>query len=103
MGVNIDLPSGTVGALHELLVCADLMMKGYNVFRAMSPSCSCDIMATKADVIYRIEVTTGIKYPSTGRISYPAHKNGRYLFDILAVVFHNGEIIYHKDGGVYEP
>lgn len=33
------VPSGTVGAIHELIVATDLLKRGYHVFRAMSPAC----------------------------------------------------------------
>ena len=44
----------TIGAISELMVSADLLKKGYEVFRAVSPSCSCDLAIlrdTKADII----------------------------------------------------
>lgn len=33
------------GAIAELVACADLMRMGYQVFRAVNPSASCDIVA----------------------------------------------------------
>jgi hypothetical protein len=52
---------GTVGALAELLVSADLMAKKYHVFRALSPSCPCDLIAMKDGTMKRIEVRTAYR------------------------------------------
>ncbi len=55
----IRVSSGTMGAISELVVSSHLMKMGYHVFRALSPSCPCDIIAMKGDQIRRIEVRTG--------------------------------------------
>lgn len=39
------IPSGTSGAIAELEVSAYLMKNNYSVFRALSPSCFCDLVA----------------------------------------------------------
>ena len=91
-----DIATTTTGAMHELLVCADLMKMGCHVFRAQSPSCPCDITVLVDGQLYKIEVTTGYK-KSDGGISFP-RKNSRYDFDVIAVVFHSGEITYLSDG-----
>lgn len=53
------LPTGTTGALNELLVCTDLLERGYHVFRSVSPSCPCDLVAYRPGQIpRRIEVKT---------------------------------------------
>lgn len=51
-----NLPAGTVGTLRELLVAADLMERGYHVFRAISPACPCDLVVQKDEVTLRVEV-----------------------------------------------
>lgn len=63
--------SGTVGAISELLVCADLMKRGYAVFRALSPSCFCDAVAIKGEKIIRVEIRTGYKNTLTGNFQFP--------------------------------
>jgi hypothetical protein len=90
------VPSGTVGAIGELLVAADLMRKGYAVFRSMSPACPCDIAILKDGVLSRVEVTTGKKLPS-GKIMYPPHKT--HTYDILAIVLYD----HGAPAIVYEP
>lgn len=53
--------SGTTGAISELRVAIDLMSKGYDVFRALSPSCSCDLAILKEGKLLKIEVRTAHK------------------------------------------
>jgi hypothetical protein len=50
--------TSSTGALSELRVAVDLLSKGYEVFRALSPSASCDIIALRAGKILRIESRT---------------------------------------------
>jgi hypothetical protein len=55
-GLNL-VPNGTLGAERELLVAAELMLRGYHVFRALSPSSPCDLIAYREDrTPIRIEV-----------------------------------------------
>lgn len=90
---KLGLSVGTVGTVSELLVAADLLLKGHAVFRALSPSCVCDLAVLIEDRLYRIEVTTGHVYP-TGRITHPK-KFDESRHDIIACVVHStGEIIY---------
>lgn len=93
----LPIPSGTIGALHELVICADLMRRGWNVFRAMSPSCPCDLIVYRSESpLFRVEVRTAqrradgevYRQPNTWEI-------GRY--DVRALVCHDGEIIYEPD------
>lgn len=87
----LGIPSGTVGAIHELLVCADLLKKGFSVFRALSQSCSCDLAVLNNGKLLRVEVTTGYVSP-TGKINHPTKDSKQ--FDILALVFGDGKIKY---------
>lgn len=85
-----DLNTCNVGALHEILVCADLLKQGYDVFRSVSSSSSCDIIAMKNKVIHRVEVTTG-RYDNYGVVIHA--KKDFNKFDILAVVTRTDRII----------
>lgn len=53
------VPPGTVGAIGELAVSIDLMKKGFEVYRALSPSSSCDVLALKGGKSYPLEIRTG--------------------------------------------
>jgi len=79
-----NLPSGTVGAINELRVAVDLLIRGYSVFRALSPNCPCDLVLLIDHRVFRVEVTTGHR-SSNGRPYFPIKDPLRY--DILAVVF----------------
>lgn len=69
-GLNIS--SASVGAMSEMIVCADLLRKGYAVFRSVSASCFCDVIAIKDNEIRKIEIRTGYKVlDGSGRIFFP--------------------------------
>lgn len=74
---NIYLNKSTIGAISELLVSADLLFKGYEVHRALSPDAGCDIVATKKAEVRRIEVRTG-KYVD-GHIEFSAKPNSPHI------------------------
>src|SRR5690242_10258699 len=44
---QVQLSSGTAGTVGELFVTVDLLKRGYHVFRAVSPSCPCDLIALR--------------------------------------------------------
>lgn len=46
------------GTVAELLVAGELMRKGYDVYRALSPHAPCDLVATMGEVTMRVEVRT---------------------------------------------
>jgi hypothetical protein len=75
------LSSGTTGAIGELKVSVDLMERGFELFRALSPASSCDLIASRGERFFRVEVRTGIE-GTEGRVL--CQRKGRY--DILAVV-----------------
>src|SRR5260370_36493465 len=56
---TLDLPPATVGTVAELIVSGDLLKKGYAVFRALSASCFCDVIAIKEKAFLRVEIRTG--------------------------------------------
>ncbi len=85
--------SSTVGAINELRVSVDLLRRGYSVFRALSPSCPCDLVLLKDGDVFRVEVTTGHN-SSNGRLYYP--KKDPQLYDILAIVT-SDSIIYFTE------
>lgn len=51
----------TKGTANELLVAADLMKKGFDVFKALSHNSSCDLIFIDKNNLYRVEVKTIIK------------------------------------------
>jgi hypothetical protein len=90
---NRDLSTCTVGAIGELQVAVDLLSRGFNVFRALSPACPCDLAILMDDKLIRVEVTTG--YVShNGRLAHPPKDKSK--FDILAICTGEG-IVYKPD------
>ena len=89
-----ELTAGTMGAISECLVIVDLLSKKFDVFRAISPSAKCDLVAFKNGNILRVEVTTGHYTSESKNVTYPKHNPDNY--DIVAVVVHD-KIYYFPD------
>lgn len=92
--------NASTGAASELFICADLLRKGYEVFRAQSPTCSCDLIAMRGTILYRVEVKSG-HYRREGVIGPVATAHDRY--DILAVVMPDNIIMYKTHTGDWTP
>lgn len=88
IGSGIATP--TKGAIGELIVCASLLGKGFEVFRAQSPACSCDLIVAKNGHLIRIEVRTGNETRTNKIIT----RRKRICADVLAIVL--------KDRVIYE-
>ena len=87
------LPTNTVGAIAELIVAVDLLRRGYSVFRALSPSCNCDLAVLKNHSLCRVEVKSAY-LTVRGELSYP--KCDASKFDVIALV-RNSQIVYRPD------
>lgn len=78
-----QLSCGTSGAVKELVVSVDLMSKRFHVFRALSPSCPCDLIALSDNHLLRVEV----KSVCCKRDGSPVVPQLDYCkFDLLALV-----------------
>jgi hypothetical protein len=86
-----------VGAISELLVCADLLKKGYEVFRAVSQHCSCDLAILKDKALVRVEVRTAFMN-GKGELNYAKPKPEKS--DVLALVLKDGNIFYRPELGI---
>jgi hypothetical protein len=84
------ISTGTRGAISEVVVCADLMERGMEVFRAVSPACSCDLAILNNAGLLRVEVRTGYRDLITGKINAQRNHNA----DILAICVNGEEVIY---------
>ena len=88
------IPVASIGAISELTVASDLMIKGYSVFRSLSPSAPCDLICFKSDTpsrVLKIEVRSA-KLNKSGGLQYGPPSPGRY--DILALCLPDGKITY---------
>ena len=89
---GIKLSTSTKGALSELKVAIDLIEKGYEVFKAVSPGTSCDYAIWKDGKLLRLEVKSRF-YGCSGVMS----KNPPHKADILALVYPDNLITYTPD------
>ena len=87
------ISSSTIGAISELKVAVDLLLRGYHVFRAMSSACPCDLAILKDNRLLKIEVKTA-HYTPKGTAFAPSTEGNQY--DVLAVVLHD-KIQYEPD------
>ena len=67
---TMEISSASVGSISEMMVCSEMLKRGYSVFRTVSQSSFCDVVAIKGKEVLMLEVRTG--YTDTrGRISFP--------------------------------
>src|SRR5882724_7783737 len=74
--------SSTVGAIRELDVASDLLKKGSEVFRSLSPACSADLVICKNGFTFRVEVKSCFLTTTNKMIPYTRKMRA----DILALV-----------------
>lgn len=91
-----NLNSCTRGALSELIASTDLMKRGYEVFRALNPGASCDLIAMSGRTLYRVEVRTGFRNLN-GTIEFGKQKTGDHRQDTVAVVLQDETVVYIPD------
>lgn len=90
---NQNLPTGTIGAISELFTCQDLLSKGFHVFKAVSATCPCDLVAMKDNKLYRVEVTTARR--NSKNIIVHCKKSSKPKYDILAcVILEENQVFY---------
>lgn len=91
LNLKLNLHSAAVGAIGELRVCVDLLLKGFQVFRNVCAS-GVDLVIWNKNEILTIEVVTG-SFNSGNKISH--NKSYRMKkWDHLAVVLKTGEVVY---------
>lgn len=90
------LTSATIGSIAELAVSVDLLKKGFAVFKALSPSCYCDVIAVKKDMELKLEVRTGYRLLN-GDLTFPMKLSKYDLGNISGFAVmekHTGNISY---------
>lgn len=94
-GRNIYNRAST-GSVSEMLVCADLLLLGFSVFRAVSTACSCDIICmTDGKTPFRVEVKTAYFSPS-GKLMFAMPVKQKEKHDVLALVNPNTKTIEYR-------
>jgi hypothetical protein len=84
--------TANIGCIGELMVTVDLMRRGFEVFRAVSAGCSCDLIAIKENKSQRIEVTKGSRLTKDKHLMHRAHNSSHY--DIIAIWEDDGILTY---------
>lgn len=85
------------GVLAELLVCADLLNKGWEIFRPISATATCDLIAVKGSAAVRVEVKKARLDGSPHRRLLTSIKRNIAKFDLAAFVLADtGEIYYFE-------
>jgi hypothetical protein len=93
-GVHVNVAEA--GAIGELQVVCDLMRHGLMVYRALHPHSAVDLIAlvNKTKPV-RIEVRSGSRPKTLALFSVNRPpKDRRHLYDVLAIPFPDGEVIY---------
>lgn len=81
----------TIGAIAELIAAADLMNRGFDVFRTLSPCSPCDLIVTRGEETIRIEVKC-TDWKEGNIIRRSRNKGG--CADTVALVLKSGGVVY---------
>ena len=73
---TIGIATSSVGAISEMMICSEMLKRGYSVFRTISNASFCDVVAIKASEILLIEVRTGYRQMG-GADSFPKNLHNK--------------------------
>lgn len=82
--------------MSELVAAADLIDKGWEVYRAMASDNSCDLIVVKGTIIRRLEVRTGAYGKVKGDIQFPRRDTDAARSDHYVVVVPRGGTLSPK-------
>jgi hypothetical protein len=91
--------NATSGAVSELIASADLMRRGYHVFRALSPSCPSDLLVYRYDpdmwrMVEALRVQVRTAWLNGEVIYFRLKESDRGKFDVLALVLNDDRVFY---------
>ena len=92
------------GAQSELEISADLIRRGFAVFRNQSPQGPVDMVAMSPSngAILKVQATTASRSGSNRALNYDRHRKDRH-WDVLAVRFPDEIRYYKRSGGQVNP
>lgn len=85
----------TVGAAGELRVAADLLMRGYQVYRAIHFGAPCDLVTFKDGRFLRVEVKSKMDKKELAK-NWPRSRSPKN-YDVLAIIYRDGQIDYYPN------
>lgn len=89
-----NLLKGHLGAAGEITVCADLLRKGYSVFRSVAFDSPYDLVISSGRKMYRVEVKTSRRRKRSRTIQSGLAGRQKGIADFLAIALEDGEIVY---------
>lgn len=95
---KLRIPTASVGTIGELRVACDLLERGFEVFRSVSASASCDLAVLWKGKLLRIEVKTQSLYMRTDGTTgtFRLRRGDASKYDIWAAILPD-RIIYDPD------
>lgn len=91
------VPTKNMGAYTEMRVIMDLFKRGYEVYRAVSPSCTGDIVCETKEGLIKIDAVTG--YANKNGTCHYGKTADKYKGIIIGAYFPASErVIYFLDG-----
>jgi hypothetical protein len=80
------ISTGSIGAMAEMYVCAEMLSQKYQVFRAVSSHAFCDVIALKQDESLFLEVRTGYR-GKNGTLTFPRKIHNKIIAPTHYAVF----------------
>lgn len=96
---TVRLQTSLTGAVSELVVCIDLLRRGYDVYRSVAATGACDVIALKrgCSAPCRVEVKTATK-GRYGDLKFNVPEWQKDCHDVVALtVLRDGSIEYQPD------
>lgn len=87
------LNASEIGAWAEMVAASDLLRRGYQVFRAVSPSAPCDFVVVIENRCCRVEVKTAHR-KKRGGLMFAQKDFDASKHDVLALVTPDGHVTY---------
>lgn len=81
----VECKIGAIGATAELLVAADLLRRGYDVYRSVASNADCDLIVGRYKKLCRIEVKSAVV--RDGYVRFKSHRMNLLAHDVLALCF----------------
>ncbi len=85
-----------LGAVSELVVAADLLARGFDVYRAIAGQCAADLVAVRDGQRHLVEVRSA-NVTATGAWKFNPKQKVHESYDVLALVTPDGQIEYRPD------